>query len=189
MSATLQDVRHRAAISVEEAGEVIGIGRASAYATVRNGELPSIRISRRLVVPVPPCSRCSARARPARTESGCEARRRGERFRRYPVKHHEMRVLLWMAHTARDTDTPPRYFGSRETTALAPGYMLPDQPNPTDPEAAVKNAERERGFQRVKVAVSGLVKLGAIARLHSGRDGRSAEFEITLGTMPKPARG
>lgn len=107
----------------------------------------------------------------------------------HPVKHHEMRVLLWMAHTARDADTPPRYFGSRETTALALGYMLPDQPDPTDPEAAAKNAERERGFQRVKVAVSGLVKLGAIARLHSGRDGRSAEFEITLGLLPKPARG
>ncbi|NRG40373.1 helix-turn-helix domain-containing protein [Rathayibacter sp. VKM Ac-2835] len=53
MTATLQDLRSRAAISVEEAGEVIGIGRASAYAAVRNGELPSIRIGRRLVVPVP----------------------------------------------------------------------------------------------------------------------------------------
>lgn len=53
MTATLQDVRKRAAISVEEAGEVIGIGRASAYAAVRNGALPSIRIGRRLVVPVP----------------------------------------------------------------------------------------------------------------------------------------
>ncbi|NQX11829.1 helix-turn-helix domain-containing protein [Microbacteriaceae bacterium VKM Ac-2855] len=53
MAATLQDIRGRGTITVEEAGEVVGIGRASAYAAVRSGELPSIRIGRRVVVPVP----------------------------------------------------------------------------------------------------------------------------------------
>ena len=38
-------------ISVTEAGQILGIGRASAYAAARAGELPSLRIGRRLVVP------------------------------------------------------------------------------------------------------------------------------------------
>jgi excisionase family DNA binding protein len=39
-------------VTVEEAGDALGISRASAYEGVRNGEIPSIRIGRRVVVPV-----------------------------------------------------------------------------------------------------------------------------------------
>lgn len=38
-------------ISVERAGEVLGISRSSAYRAVRAGELPTIRVGRRLLVP------------------------------------------------------------------------------------------------------------------------------------------
>jgi len=38
-------------MSVEQAGEVFGISRASAYEGVRTGEIPSIRIGRRILVP------------------------------------------------------------------------------------------------------------------------------------------
>lgn len=38
-------------MSVEQTGEVFGISRASAYEGVRTGEIPSIRIGRRIVVP------------------------------------------------------------------------------------------------------------------------------------------
>jgi excisionase family DNA binding protein len=38
-------------VTVEEAGDAIGISRASAYEGVRNGEIPSIRVGRRIVVP------------------------------------------------------------------------------------------------------------------------------------------
>ena len=38
--------------SVDHAAEVLGIGRNSAYQAVRRGEIPAIRIGRRLVVPV-----------------------------------------------------------------------------------------------------------------------------------------
>ena len=38
-------------MSVEEAGKVLGISRASAYEGVRAGEIPSIRIGRQTLVP------------------------------------------------------------------------------------------------------------------------------------------
>jgi excisionase family DNA binding protein len=41
----------RETLSVEEAAHVLGIGRGSAYEAVRRGELPAIRIGKRLVVP------------------------------------------------------------------------------------------------------------------------------------------
>jgi excisionase family DNA binding protein len=42
----------RLTISVEEAGRMLGIGRQSAYAAVRRGDIPVIRIGRRVLVPV-----------------------------------------------------------------------------------------------------------------------------------------
>jgi Helix-turn-helix domain len=42
----------RATVSVEEAGRILGVGRASAYEGVRSGNIPSLRVSpRRIVVP------------------------------------------------------------------------------------------------------------------------------------------
>ena len=39
-------------ISVEEAGQYLGIGRSAAYEGVRSGDIPAIRIGRRWLVPV-----------------------------------------------------------------------------------------------------------------------------------------
>ena len=38
-------------VSVEEAGRLIGIGRSSVYEAIRRGELPSLKIGRRILVP------------------------------------------------------------------------------------------------------------------------------------------
>jgi excisionase family DNA binding protein len=46
------DWRDRPTITVEEAGPVLGISRSSAYEAARTGEIPTLRIGRRLVVPV-----------------------------------------------------------------------------------------------------------------------------------------
>jgi hypothetical protein len=100
----------------------------------------------------------------------------------------EMRLLTWMALTALDDDSPPRYFAGRESSALALGERVPDEPEPSDPDAAAKAAMRDAAFQRVKVATAGLVKAGAIARLHQGREGRAAVFAVTLGDTAKPGR-
>jgi excisionase family DNA binding protein len=37
--------------TVEEAGEILGLSRASAFAAAAKGELPTIRIGKRLIVP------------------------------------------------------------------------------------------------------------------------------------------
>jgi excisionase family DNA binding protein len=42
----------RRTVSVEEAGRMLGIGRQSAYAAARRGEIPTIRIGRLLLVPL-----------------------------------------------------------------------------------------------------------------------------------------
>jgi excisionase family DNA binding protein len=42
----------RKTLTVEEAGEVLGIGRGLAYERVNTGEIPSIRLGRRILVPL-----------------------------------------------------------------------------------------------------------------------------------------
>jgi len=41
----------RLTYTVEEAGKLLGIGRSAAYAAARSGELPTLRMGRRLLVP------------------------------------------------------------------------------------------------------------------------------------------
>jgi excisionase family DNA binding protein len=41
----------RLTYNVEEAGQLLGIGRGSAYQAARAGELPTVRLGRRLLVP------------------------------------------------------------------------------------------------------------------------------------------
>jgi excisionase family DNA binding protein len=41
----------RFTFTVEEAGEICGISRPSAYAAAKNGALPTVRIGRRYIVP------------------------------------------------------------------------------------------------------------------------------------------
>ena len=42
---------HRLTYTVEEAAHLIGISRNSAYEAVRRGEIPTIRIGRRILIP------------------------------------------------------------------------------------------------------------------------------------------
>lgn len=44
-------------ISVEEAGRRLGVSRNTAYEAAARGEIPTIRIGRRLLVPVAPFER------------------------------------------------------------------------------------------------------------------------------------
>ena len=41
----------RQTYTVEEAAEILGIGRNSAYEAVRRGEIPAIKIGKRVLVP------------------------------------------------------------------------------------------------------------------------------------------
>ncbi len=40
-------------ISVEEAGQLLGVSRRSAYRAAENGQLPTLRLGRRPLVPTP----------------------------------------------------------------------------------------------------------------------------------------
>jgi len=42
----------RVTVSVAEAATMLGIGRATAYQCVRSGQIPSIRLGSRIVVPI-----------------------------------------------------------------------------------------------------------------------------------------
>jgi excisionase family DNA binding protein len=50
---SLADLGGRATVTVEEVAQVLGVSRGSAYEGVRTGALPSLRLGRRVLVPVP----------------------------------------------------------------------------------------------------------------------------------------
>jgi excisionase family DNA binding protein len=39
-------------LSVTEAGQLLGIGRAAAYEAAKNGQIPTVKIGKRLLVPL-----------------------------------------------------------------------------------------------------------------------------------------
>jgi len=49
----LKELSARTTITVGEAAAILGIGRTAAYEAARRGEIPTRRLGRRLVVPVP----------------------------------------------------------------------------------------------------------------------------------------
>jgi excisionase family DNA binding protein len=48
---TLDDLRDRHTCSVDEAAVLLSIGRSTAYAAARDGTLPTLRLSKRILVP------------------------------------------------------------------------------------------------------------------------------------------
>lgn len=49
----LAQLADEATITVEQAAGLLGLGRTAAYEAARRGEIPTRRIGRRIVVPVP----------------------------------------------------------------------------------------------------------------------------------------
>jgi excisionase family DNA binding protein len=47
------DWRSRATLTVGEVAPVLGIGRSSAYDAATSGQIPTLRIGRRILIPVP----------------------------------------------------------------------------------------------------------------------------------------
>ena len=49
----LSEVGTRLTISIDEAAKLLGLGRTAAYEAARRGEIPSRKLGRRVIVPVP----------------------------------------------------------------------------------------------------------------------------------------
>lgn len=49
----LAELRRQVAVTVPEAGELLSLSRSAAYRAAERGEIPTIRVGRRLIVPVP----------------------------------------------------------------------------------------------------------------------------------------
>ena len=49
----LEEIETRMTLSVEEVASILRIGRTAAYEAARRGQLPSRRLGRRVLVPVP----------------------------------------------------------------------------------------------------------------------------------------
>jgi excisionase family DNA binding protein len=49
----LAQLADEATITVEQAAQLLGLGRTAAYEAARRGEFPTRRLGRRIVVPVP----------------------------------------------------------------------------------------------------------------------------------------
>lgn len=50
---TLDDLESRVTLTIEETAALLGLGRTAAYEAARRGQIPSRRLGRRVVVPVP----------------------------------------------------------------------------------------------------------------------------------------
>jgi hypothetical protein len=71
---------------------------------------------------------------------------------------------------------PRRYYGRRELSAIALGFLAPD--NGSEP-----------AFRAVKRAIKELVDKGAIVRIGHGGNGRPAEFELQVDSSRPRIRG
>jgi len=49
----LDELEGRITLTVEEVATILGLGRTAAYEAARRGEIPSRRLGRRVIVPVP----------------------------------------------------------------------------------------------------------------------------------------
>jgi excisionase family DNA binding protein len=52
-SLKIDQIAGRATITIEQTAQLLGLGRTAAYDAARRGELPTRRLGRRLLVPVP----------------------------------------------------------------------------------------------------------------------------------------
>lgn len=87
------------------------------------------------------------------------------------------RLLLHMALECfdedRDDQAQRRYFAGRESSAIALGYLAPDNGSEAA-RSAVKRALRE------------LVATGAVSRIRSGGRGQTSEYELNVDSSRPP---
>jgi hypothetical protein len=98
------------------------------------------------------------------------------------LKNGAARLLLSMALECWDDEdnpagqVPRRYFAGRELSAIALGFLAPDNGS-------------EAAFRAVKRTIRELVDAGAIVRIRAGRNGSTSQYELILdSSRPKIRR-
>lgn len=93
-----------------------------------------------------------------------------------------LRVLVYMALTAKDDDDPALFWQGREALALALGRDLPEEPAADDRSSEAERARRARraAFEAVRAATSDLVSAGAVVVDQRARPGRNARYALNL---------
>ena len=86
-----------------------------------------------------------------------------------------MSLECWDDEPNPGGQVPRRYFGRREMSAIALGFLAPDNGS-------------EQAFRAVKRAVRELVDKGAVVRTRQGGNGRSAEFALQVYSARPRAR-
>ena len=71
----------RKTITVEEAAKILGVSRGSAYVAVREGEIPSVRIGGRIVIPRAALERMLGEEEKPRAELADSPRRKADERR------------------------------------------------------------------------------------------------------------
>lgn len=100
---------------------------------------------------------------------------------RHELSSRAFRLLTWVALTALDGDSPPRYFGKRETSAVGLGLTVEDAPDPSDPNYAEIERVRSNAFKQVQKAFAELVAAGLVQRVGHARAGRTSVYTLHLG--------
>lgn len=95
-----------------------------------------------------------------------------------------MCLLAYMALTARDADSPPRFWGGRESLVLALGRRLPPVVPTDHPDHYANTLEREAAFTAVKRALKALRLAGAITLLNTPGPGERANYRLNLALSP-----
>jgi excisionase family DNA binding protein len=62
----------RLVLTVEEAGQLLGLSRPSAYLAVKRGQIPIIKVGRRILVPKAALEKMLAEAKPLCANQSCK---------------------------------------------------------------------------------------------------------------------
>jgi hypothetical protein len=86
-----------------------------------------------------------------------------------------MALECWDDEENPANQLPRRYFAGREFSALALGFLAP-------------NNGSAAAFRAVKRSIRELIDTGAIVRLRAGRNGQTSEYDLILDSSRPPAR-
>lgn len=101
-----------------------------------------------------------------------------------------VKALNEMAYVSMDADVPPLYWGGWERLAIAIGYDVPAEPDPSDsgPAAIRARARRKTAMNAAGAATKALAEVGLIRLARAEAPGRNSEWSLDLSLANGPAK-